>query len=81
MKNDWNNVRQEGTGKDRGYDIKVGCEAGDDIWTIDSSDDKETREAVEVAEIRMPRFFPGVTRKDRIRNVHIRGTLKVDRFG
>ena len=36
-----NTVRQESTSIDQGYDIKDGCEAGDDVWTGDSSDDKE----------------------------------------
>ena len=40
-KNDGNTVRQESTSKDQRYDIKDGCEAGDDVWTGDSSDDKE----------------------------------------
>ena len=43
------------TSKYQMYDIKDGCEAGDDVWTGDSSDDKETGEA-DVAEMRMPRF-------------------------
>ena len=43
---------------------------------------KKRQEAeLEVAEIKMLRFSLGVTRKDRIRNEHIRGTAHVGRFG
>ena len=36
---------------------------------------------MEVAEMKMLRFAMGVTRKDKIRNEHIRGTVKVERLG
>ena len=36
---------------------------------------------MEEAEMIMPRSSLGVTRKDKIRNDHIRATSKVDRFG
>ena len=36
---------------------------------------------MEVAEMKMLRFAMGVTRKDRIRNEYIRGTVKVERLG
>ena len=39
------------------------------------------KKGLEVAKIRMLRFSLGVTRKNKIRNEHIRGALKVDRFG
>ena len=42
---------------------------------------KRQERQLQVAEMGMLGFFPGVTRKDKIRNEHIRGTLKVDRFG
>ena len=35
----------------------------------------------QVEEIKMLRFAMGVTRKDKIRNEHIRGTVKVERLG
>ena len=43
-KNDWYmpTVRKAGTSKDQIYDLKDGCEAGNDVWTGDSSDDNET---------------------------------------
>ena len=34
-----------------------------------------------VAEIKMLRFAMGVTRKDKIRNEYIRGTVKIERLG
>ena len=36
---------------------------------------------MKVAEMKMLRFATGVTRKDNIRNEHIRGTVKVERLG
>ena len=42
---------------------------------------KKQVEAVEVAEMKMLRFAIGVTRKDKIRNKHIRGTIKIERLG
>ena len=36
---------------------------------------------MEVAEMKMLRFAMGVTRKDKIRNEHIRSTVKVERLG
>ena len=37
-------------------------------------------EEMEVAERKMLRFVVGVTRKDKIKNVYIRGTVKVERL-
>ena len=42
---------------------------------------KKQVEEMEVAEIKMLRFAMGVTRKDKIRNEYIRGTVKVERLG
>ena len=42
---------------------------------------KKQVEEMEVAEMKMLRFAMGVTRKDNIRNEHIRSTVKVDRLG
>ena len=42
---------------------------------------KKQVEEMEVAEIKMLRFAMGVTRKDKIRNEHIRSTVKVERLG
>ena len=42
---------------------------------------KKQVEEMEVAELKMLRFAMGVTRKDKIRNEHIRSTIKVERLG
>ena len=42
---------------------------------------KKQVEEMEVAETKMLRFAMGVTRKDKIRNEYIRGTVKVERLG
>ena len=42
---------------------------------------KKQVEEMEVAEMKMLRFAMGVTRKDKIRNKYIRGTVKVEQLG
>ena len=42
---------------------------------------KKQVEEMEIAEMKMLRFAMGVTRKDKIRNEHIRSTVKVERLG
>ena len=42
---------------------------------------KKQVEEMEVAEMKMLRFAMGVTRKDKIRNEYIRGTVKKERLG
>ena len=42
---------------------------------------KKEVEEMEVADMKMLRFATGVTRKDKIRNEHIRSTVKVERLG
>ena len=42
---------------------------------------KKQVEEMEVAEMKMLRFTMGVTRKDKIRNEHIRSTVKVEQLG
>ena len=42
---------------------------------------KKQVQKMEVAEMKMLRFAMGVTRKDKIRNEYIRGTVKVERLG
>ena len=42
---------------------------------------KKQVEEIEVAEMKMLRFAMGVTKKDKIRNEYIRGTIKVERLG
>ena len=42
---------------------------------------KKQVEEMEVAEMKVLRFAMGVTRKDKIRNKYIRGTVKVERLG
>ena len=41
---------------------------------------KKQVEEIEVAEMKMLRFAMGVTKKDKIRNEYIRGTVKVERL-
>ena len=41
---------------------------------------KKQVEEMEVAEMKILRFVMGVTRKDKIRNEYIRGTVKVERL-
>ena len=42
---------------------------------------KKQIEEMEVTEMKMLRFAMGVTRKDKIRNKHIRSTVKIERLG
>ena len=42
---------------------------------------KKQVEEMEVVEMKLLRFTIGVTRKDKIRNEHIRSTVKVERLG
>ena len=42
---------------------------------------KKQMEEMEVVEMKMLRFSMGVTRKEKIRNEHIRSTVKVERLG
>ena len=42
---------------------------------------KKQVEEIEVAETKMLRFAMGVTRKEKIRNEHIRSTVKIKRLG
>ena len=42
---------------------------------------KKQREEMEVAQMKMLRFAMGVTRKYKIRNEHIRSTVKIERLG
>ena len=42
---------------------------------------KKQVEEMKVGEMKMLRFIMGVTRKDKIRNEHIRSTVKVERLG
>ena len=42
---------------------------------------KKKMEEMKVAKIKMLRFAMGVTRKDKIRNEHIRSTVKIERLG
>ena len=42
---------------------------------------KKQVEEMEIAEIKMLRFAMGVTRKDKIRNEYISGTVKVEQLG
>ena len=46
---------------------------GSETWPIKKAQERK----LEVAEMRMLRWMCGVTRRDRIRNEHIRGTVKV----
>ena len=46
---------------------------GEETWATTKRQEKR----IEVTEMRMPRWMGGVTRKDKIRNEHIRGTTRV----
>ena len=46
---------------------------GSETWALKKAQERK----IEVAEMRMLRWMCGVTRSDRIRNEHIRGTVKV----
>ena len=69
----------------------LSCAATENAKTVDdcttvyttevSSDDNETEEAAITGRNENVKVSLRVTRKDKIRNEHIRGTLKVDRFG
>ena len=48
-----------------------------DVWLRDSGTITNHEAELDVAEMKMLRFALGVTRKDRIQNEHIRGTVKV----
>ena len=52
-----------------------------DGWLTTVAITKKQVEEMEVAEMKMLRFAMGVTRKDKIRNEHIRSTVKVERLG
>ena len=45
------------------------------------ADKKKQFDEMEVTEMKMLRFDMGVTKKDKIRNEHIRSTVKVERLG
>ena len=46
---------------------------GSETWAVKKTQEKK----MNIAEMRMLRWMCGVTRRDRIRNEHIRGTVKV----
>ena len=61
------------------HDLKDGCEAGDNLRTGDSSNDKETvgGGAARSSRNETGRISMGVKMTDNVKNKHIRGTLKV----
>ena len=69
------------TNKYQGYDSKDGCEAGNDVWTGDSSDDKETGEAAGCSGNGNGEVTHGSDKEGFDQEWDIRWTLKVDRFG
>ena len=63
--------------KGKEYSLEVAMMYGLDTVAVTKKQVKE----MEVAEIKMLRFAMGVTRKDKIRNKYIRGTIKVEWLG
>ena len=75
------NLRQEVTARVKGkvYSSVVRPAMAIGLETVAVT--KKQVEEIEVAELKMLRFAMGVTRKDKIRNEHIRSTVKVERLG
>ena len=63
--------------KGKVYSSVVRPEMGYGLETVAVT--KKQVEEIEVAEMKMLRFAMGMTRKDKIRNEHIRSTVKVER--
>ena len=70
-------VRQKNASETEGESIQNSDQASNAIWPETWATTKRQEKRIEVTEIRMLRWMCGVTRKDKIRNEHIRGTTRV----
>ena len=68
-------MRQKDASKTEGEGIQNSDQASNAIWARNVGYNEDTR--IEVTEVTMLRWMCGVTRKDKIRNEHIRGTTRV----